>query len=205
MAAVVQAPTEAAALYEARKIAGACTYASSKPCPRSPEDGAQLCRHHLHRERRRKRLSARRLRQERRDAGRCAEGCGAKSETYRCAACAIRLNRIPPSAGVPAGVDKPAEDRAWRAGTHESDATTKRYRGRARRGKPPAARTDDEDLRYAVEAIEQSRKALAYAYSPAVAQLPRIQREAAKRAALAHVGHANRFLDELLERHKIAR
>jgi hypothetical protein len=191
--------------YEQRKVDQVCTYPSRVPCSRPLAEDSQLCERHLRRARRSKRDSARRVRADRRELGLCADGCGARSARYRCAACSIRTGRIP-TTGVDTTVDNsPAPDRQWRAGTHESDATTKRYRGRAKRGKPPAATLDDQDLRDAIDALEKARRALTYARSPEVVALPRIQRESALRAALDYVKYAGRFEDDVLDRNKISR
>ena len=194
----------AAQLYESRKLAHECTYPSKVTCPRAPEAGAQLCPVHLRRKRKSDARSAKRRRADRKAKGLCRD-CGKKSPRTVCHACSIAQGRVPTTMGRIVVGNTPAPDRQWRAGTHESDATTQRYRGRAKRGKPPAALIDDQDLQYAIEALQKARAGLALASSPEVAQLPRLQREAAKQAALAYVRYAGRFEDEVLDRNKMSR
>lgn len=180
--------------YYGRKADERCTQ-----CGRPASGDAQLCARHLRRKRaadRRWRAAARQLE---RAAGRCAEGCGRKSATYRCPVCLIRLGRIP-TVGVDPGVviQDTADGDRWRA-----DANGwQRYRGRGRRGKPPAGANDDLDLRYALDAIERGKAGLVYARSDAVKALPRVQRREAMLAAIAHLELASRFLDEVVDRGK---
>jgi hypothetical protein len=75
----------------------------------------------------------------------------------------------------------------------------RRFRGGPRRGPHGAAKTSDEDLHLAITTLVDAREDLAAAY-----QLPtseRRQRREAFRAALAKVGLAGRFVDQVVMKH----
>lgn len=184
-------------MHYSRKAGEQCTRLG---CGAAPVGDAQLCERHLADARESNRQSMRRTRQTRRADGLCAECGKVKSETYRCAGCAVRLGRIP-STGVDGGVDvEVSEEERWR---RDNDGWA-RYRGRMRRGKPPVADTDREDLEYAMRSLQRALEGLAYARRPEVAALPRIQRAAVEAEWVAHVGHAARFCEDIQDRHKAA-
>jgi hypothetical protein len=182
--------------YLARKLEPKCTRPG---CDQPPAEDTQLCSRHLAKARRASRLSHRRRRRQRRDAGRCACGCGLKSATWYAPACAIRLNRIPASAVNPDVNHQPdqgAPDR-WR---RDNDGW-QRFRGRSRRGNPPAGAKDDADLDEMLKLIERARVSYQYARSAEVAKLGTIQRQAAVDEADAIVALIARFADGVLTRH----
>lgn len=183
------APSRERTRYEEHKLAGICTRGA---CDQPAEDGFQLCPRHRARVNRAQRMSAKRIRSDRRAAGNCIQ-CGEPSKTSLCPACVIRTNRVKPTTAVDASVDQGDQ---WRR-----DASGwERYRGKGHRGAPSAAINDDQDLRAAVEELERGRIALAYAHSDAVRQLGRISRRNARDAAAAILAMAARFITEVVER-----
>lgn len=180
--------------YAERQAASRCVYSSR--CKRQLADGADLCDRHLKRKRRVQRTSAKEARDNNRTLGLCAF-CPTKSATYRCAACAVKHGQTP-SLRVASGVDAAPQSDQWRK---DNDGWA-RYRGKGRRGAPAAGVNDEQDLRDAEKALEAGRKALAYARSPEVQALPRIQRASVRREATAFLAHAARFLDEVVERNE---
>lgn len=181
--------------YMEKKLAGICTW---HRCTREPADGALLCAKHLAKHRKGDAKRKRDVRAARRDAGLCAF-CENKSDTYRCPTCAVKSNMIPRSS-VRGSVspDGGAASDPWRK---DGDGWA-RYRGQGRRGAPTAATNDEQDLHAALETFERGRAALAYAYSPEVAALPRIQRRSVRDEATALLALAARFLDDIVERNR---
>ena len=192
--AVPGAVPDRAADYQERKLDRRCT---RYRCKAQAVDGSQLCKRHGAADRKANASSHRRLRRERRDAGLCACGCGQKSPTWLAPSCAIRLGRVPRSAVPPA-----VPNRGGRSGgVWRDDADGwNRFRGRGRRGAPPAGANDESDLRMILVAIQRGTEGLAYARSPAVQQLGRISRQAALNESAALFAHAARGLDDLVER-----
>ena len=174
--------------YVARKLRiGTCTRCGVDGLP--PD--ASMCEQCLTKHRKQTLRSVRKLRRSRAAAGKCRY-CGVPG-VARCAACKKKQGRIPTvggSAGGSAGQDK------WR---RDNDGW-ERYRGKGQRGAPSAAVNDDQDLISALKAFEAGRKALAYAHSPEVAALGRIQRKGARAAAAAQLALAARFIDDIVER-----
>lgn len=76
----------------------------------------------------------------------------------------------------------------------------KRYRGKGRRGPRAAGVTDEADLRDAEKALEAGRLALAYARSPEVKAMPRIQRAGVKQEAVAKLALSAGLLAEVVQR-----
>jgi hypothetical protein len=182
-----------AAIYLERKLAGLCVY---HRCGTPPADGAQLCLHHLAKQRKRDAKYKAKLRARRRESGLCAF-CLAKSKTYRCLACLVKAGFAARRKSVPCSVDKSARIAA-RTVMHHDGRT--RYHGQNRRGQQPRAQLDDQDLAEAISRLQRAKDGLAAARSPEAQLLPRIQREDAERAALAQLELAGRFLDDVGER-----
>lgn len=183
------APSREQTRYEEHKLAGICTRGA---CDQPAEDGFQLCPRHRARVNRVKRMSAKRVRAKRLDAGQCIQ-CATPSRTSLCPGCVIRTDRVKSTTAVDQNVDQSDQ---WRR-----DASGwERYRGKGHRGAPSAAINDDQDLRAAVEELERGRIALAYAHSDAVRQLGRISRRNARDAAAAILAMAARFITEVVER-----
>lgn len=180
--------------YLERKAAQQCTRPG---CERPLAPGSGLCARHLRKNRRAaaRSLAARRSRE--REAGRCAEGCGRKSETYRCMPCCIRLGRIP-TVGVNRGVNNNPRQPGgvWRDDVNGWN----RFRGRGKRGAPPAGANDEFDIRMIFDAIQKGTAQLAYARSPEVQQLGRITKQAELDCAAGYYAHAARGLDDLVDR-----
>lgn len=181
--------------YQARKESGRCT----RPGCAATAGDTVLCDQHAADARDRNRRSQSRTRAARAALGLCVQ-CGAKSRTYRCLACRARL--APPSRSDHNGADNTppqAEVDRWRP---DPGTNWRRYRGKARRGKPPDALLDDQDLSFAVEELSRAKDGMAYARSDEVRALPKIQRDGVKQAALDRLKLSKRWIDEILERHK---
>jgi hypothetical protein len=178
--------------YYQRKVDGTCTRCGKEPATEDSLLGERC----LARERRRVKRAVRRLRARRKKEKRC-RGCDRKSETARCPACHIRADRIPSTGSNHTGNHPVAEPRGvWR-----DDANGwHRFRGRGRRGAPPAGANDEGDLRMILVAIQRGTEALAYARSAEVQAMGRITRQAAVNEAAALLGHAERGLEELRDR-----
>ncbi len=198
--------------YYERKAAGLCTSCGE---PAAPD--RQQCQPHLDAAREASRVSKERSRQECRDQGLCATGCGRKSDTYRCLVCDIRAGRIP-TEGVHSGVHdarpRPVEQRLERDSTAGSGVTTgvrlrNRFAGRGgaegRRGAPSREQLDVDILRDATFSeieIAKFKRAFALAMSPEVASMPRVQRDAVRSEAAGIAAYAARFLDDIVDRLK---
>lgn len=181
--------------YQARKESGRCVHPG---CDEPASEDSVRCVAHAADQRKRTRRSLRRTRRALAEAGRCVV-CRRKSSTYRCAGCSAREGRIP-TVGANNGDNQPPSTPAkWRV---DPGTNWNRYRGKAKRGKPPTALLDDQDLDFAVEEILRAKAALAYARSEAVAALPKIQRDGVLAAALGRLDVAERWLDEVRGRHK---
>jgi hypothetical protein len=160
-------------------------------------DGASECRRHLKAKRRRAKLYQQRLRDRRTASGQCG-GCGTpRKPGARCAVCAARRPERIPVEAIDAVVDDGRRD-AFR---RDNDGW-KRYRGKGRRGPPAAAVNDEQDLADATKALERGRQALAYARSPEVQALPKIQRAGVRNEALAHLGLVARTVEEVAARNR---
>jgi hypothetical protein len=180
--------------YYDRKLGGKCTY--STRCRRPLADGSQLCDRHLRKERRRVSVANKKARVNNRSLGMCAF-CPTKSGTYRCPACAIKHGQSP-TVRTADGVTATAPD-PWR---RDKDGW-ERYRGKGKRGAPPAALNDEADLRRAFESLERGRNAIAYARSAAVAELPRIQKQDALAAATSILAMSAQFTWSVVERNRV--
>lgn len=193
--AVTVVVTVDAELYQQRLEANECTYSTA--CRRSAADGTAYCPRHLKKTRKRVAARMEQIRDQREAAG-LWRSCGhPKKLGQRCAVCAAkRPERIVDDA-VTASVTAHQTDPFRR----DSDGW-KRYRGKGRRGAPGAAVNDEQDLHDATKALERGRQALAYARSPEVERLPRIQKRAVLNEALAHLGLAGRTLGEVTQRNQ---
>ena len=128
------------------------------------------------------------------EAGKCAT-CRKPSETYRCPACRVAENCNLPTTGVATSVAITGDQ--WR---EDSDGW-KRFRGRGKKGRVGAQADDALDIAEALKCIERGKEALAYAFSPAVAETGAISRRAALNAATAPFRLAVRFLEDVCDRH----
>jgi len=147
-----------------------------------------------------------RWRAKRRDAKRCVD-CGVRSKKRRCRKC-VRKKR-----GVTArrrGVDQNPARKPQLVAKLEVDArypdgrVRMREVGRGTRGAPNRQQLEADDVRNLKFAMRELEKAI-----PAVEaanaiddNLPRIQREAARRDALAPADLASRLIEETLDRNK---
>jgi len=161
-------------------------------CRNAPAEDSDLCPGCRERARAANRAWAAARRAKRKRARRCRD-CGRPARRARCQACRIVVGQAPKR-----GVDSRVETTP-RTRKHADGRT--RFHGQMRRGRQTNASLDAQDLADALKYVERGRAGLAYAASPEVQALPRIQREAAQRAALAQIALAVRLLEQPLERH----
>lgn len=160
-------------------------------------EGASRCARCAKRHRRQMRAANRSARSEARAKGLCAYCRKVKSETYSCAGCVIKRDRVPKKWKEKQNWAVEGAD-PWRA---DNDGWS-RFRGRGKRGAPPAQATDDSDLASALDAFEKGRAALLYARSPEVQVLGRIQKRSAMIEATSWLELAARFIDDVTDRCK---
>lgn len=193
--------------YAERKAGTECTRCSEPHTEDSP-----YCAAHLASEVERIRKAVAKLRADRRAGRRCID-CNKRSRRKRCRACHRRKR-----GGVTAkvqGVTQPKIPRpTWatdgarnqvRAITEADGRTRNRLVGRSRRGGIGNAANDELDVRLVQRELETAITALAYAHSPEVKAMPRIQARDILHAALARLNLAQRLLGEILARHKYLR
>lgn len=182
--------------YEQRKLDRRCTRCGVE----LPDDTEhQLCDEHLEAQRGYDRKSKSKIRAERRAAGQCAD-CGNDSETYRCAACLVRQNRIP-ATGVQIGVDKASRIAARLIPWENSPQNAGRLRLRGgEKGRRSIHEENRADFDLVEKEIVNARKAEAYLHTPAIAEAPRIQREAAWLEAKDKAALAVRYLVGIIKR-----
>lgn len=183
--------------YQARKESGLCVYPK---CPDACADDSVWCPAHRDMTRKHRRRSAKRVRSQLRDAGKCAR-CRRRSATYYCPGCSVRIGRVP-STGVANTVDNERRPHYRVDPAARGRREVQRYVGRARRGAPSAAILDEQDLEYAVEELKKAKAAIAYARSSVVQAMPKIQRDGVMAAAMGRLHAARRWVDEILARHK---
>lgn len=143
-------------------------------------------------------------RAQRRRRGECVD-CGVKSRKYRCKGCKKRRGEIKRRRGVdqakPSGFRTTVEVDA----RYSDGRVRQRYMGRGTRGAPNREQLEAEDVRTVeimVREASKGRDALAEA-GRLPQDMPRIQRAAARREALAAVGLAVRLGLEVMRRNGI--
>lgn len=176
-------------LYVQRQLAHQCVR-----CGQPAAEDSDFCQPHLDA----KRASARAYQARRRDARRrsrkCVD-CGKASKKRRCRSCWKK------SRGVDQEFRGVVKQELWRV---DPGTTWNRFRGKGRRGRltrEEQAEEDKRDARFAIAEIEKFIDSVSIVISPAVQNLPRIQRDEAKRRAAQYLGTAGRFLDELMDRY----
>jgi len=186
--------SQAGNLYEDRKLDGKCTRCGS------PADGdSLLCVPHREADLKYQRKSKKKLRRQRRKEGRCAM-CGCKADLYRCLPCQAK-HCASSVTGVSDGVQKFDEqlERIRSRTFLEADGRV-RYRGRERRGRQSVADLDSKDLALVRTYLAKYEAAIDYARRPEAADVPRIQRDEAVRAANDYLRLAGRFANDILVR-----
>jgi hypothetical protein len=181
--------------YHERKERSICTRPG---CNADPADDSNECPPHRDDSRTRKARSKRRKRSKWRRLKRCMT-CGRKRLRGRkhCAKCTARLGYTKAARG-----DKSVDNERDRQFTNamETDGWTRsRYRGQGKRGRQSTVQIDDQDLRYAIDAIQKAKNRLMFVSD---AEMPRSERQDAIRAALAQAAHGVRFVEEVLDRHR---
>jgi hypothetical protein len=187
--------------YHERKERQICTY------PGCPDDAGETgeCDRHTARSRRRKRRWKRQQLARQKTLlkiwarkRRCLR-CGAKrvSGHEHCTKCLVAIGTAPIVSGDKQ-VDK--QQRIAAATTIDADGRN-RYRGQAKRGRQSVAQLDDQDLRFALEALQKARDGIAWLSTVADGAMSKNEKQDAIGAALAHAIHSSRLVDDVLERH----
>ena len=173
------------------------TLCTVRYCKRSRWREGQKCRKHTLAGRKADRKYRRRVRAELEASAKCGTCESPKKPGQRCPVCRVRRDRV---TATDAAVDNKVDDSKdpWR---RDNDGW-KRYRGKGKRGSPGVAASDELDLKIATDAVERGRKALAYARSPEVAALPRIQRRGVIAEATSLLAHAARAIDDVVDRYQ---
>ena len=175
--------------YEARKVAGRCVQIG---CNALAGDQNVRCDHHAELNRKSRRRSQSR-RRERLGFGRCFK-CGKQSSTYLCPACSVLRGRLPTlGASNQASNQRP---KIWRA---DPGTNYVRYRGRAKRGKPPAVLSDLQDIDEALKELNLVRSSMVLAHNDA--GLSKRERHDLIEASMHRIDRAERWLDELRGRY----
>lgn len=179
--------------YKARQAEQWCVYSCA--CPRRaagyPDATHNFCDRHRLKVQKKQAKAKRKQRAALAEASKCIV-CRKPSPTYRHPECRIRDGSFLPRASVASGV---VADPFRKDGDGWA-----RYRGKGRRGAPMASVDDDQDLERAIGHVTRGREAMAYARSPEVTKLGRIQQAGAMRAALAELLLAARFLESVVDR-----
>lgn len=194
--------------YQARKERGVCTYPG---CPEPAREDAGTCEKHGERKARTKRRLRKRRKKlakillARRIAKKQCVRCGGKrlSGEEHCANCLLAVGDIATKAQLVRGKARGKKAERIEINTSIDKDGRSRYRGQGKRGRQSVAAVDATDLAYASDAMKRGVDGLAYSRSSTVAQLPRIQREDLKKASLAELLLARRFLDDVLARHRV--
>lgn len=170
----------------------------------------QLCDRHLAAARKANAASMARSRATLRANGLCAEGCGRKSQRYRCATCRPTTARNPGVDGGVYGAVNRNRTRSrsegvngkssWSWRTETDGRRRKRGTGRGHRGAPTTQETDGFDLRTLTAELERAMVDYAAYWSNENQDLPKIQRSNALRSALGHLELLGRTTEELVER-----
>jgi len=188
---------------EDRKVAGVCTYDG---CGEDADDESVECPKHRRKSARRKarwrkakRKLARKLLAKRIQKKLCMR-CGRKrlSGHDHCAKCFIAIGE-----GVHVVCPKNGDKKSARITANTSiDADGRsRYRGQGKRGQPKRGAIDAKDLGYALDALGRGVKGLAFADALEGTALTKAQRVEARGEALAQLDQAQRFIEDVLDRH----
>jgi hypothetical protein len=181
--------------YQERKEAGICTRAGcsklageeSNECPRHQRDSQKRRRRH--------RMKARRLWAKKRLCLRC----GGKRAFGRkwCGRCLVREDRARTSAG-----DKQRDNKDDRTtDVLEADGYARsRYHGQSRRGQQKRHQLDAQDIDEAIERLQRAKRGVLLAAEAEEQQMPRVQRDEIRLAAMAQAALAGRFVEEILDR-----
>jgi hypothetical protein len=181
--------------YERRKTAGECTRCQADV--RALDN--QLCGPCREYAKVKTAASTKRLRANRRLKKQCARCGGPSPDRYECARCSGVNPTVNPHARSRHSVIHAARTRAV---TEGDGRTRNRGVGRGKRGHPSRADEDAWCLRTLQKEIGLAVAAVEASHSPAVALLPRFQRDAVVQDALSHLELLERQLEELVDRLK---
>jgi hypothetical protein len=187
--------------YHERKVMGLCTYPG---CSARVDDHNECTKHRAGTAKRKAKWRAKRARIARklirhwRKKKRCL-GCGGKrlSGEDHCAKCTVAIGAAQLVVSQQAGQK---EARIEAATTVDADGRW-RYRGQAKRGRQSVAQLDDQDLRFALEALQKARDGIAWLSTVTDSAMSKNEKHDAVSAALAHATHASRLVDDVLDRH----
>lgn len=186
-------------LYAARKESGLCVRCGVKL---ASDSMSLFCDPHAADNRRRAAAAQRKVRGERRKAGRCIY-CGGAADGIRCPAHQVKRT-ITKTLAVNKVVSKLGELSARferiRAQTILGEDGRTRYHGQLRRGRQSLARLDEKDIDTAITELLKAKDGLRLARAPKNAKLPRIQRKEADHAALSMAHLAIRVVMDALVR-----
>ena len=166
-------------------------------CKEQALPDSDFCGPHRDDERRRAREGAKKRREGFRAKGKCVD-CGRRSKKWRCDRCHKQSREQKTGRGVTArtqGVTP--KDEIWRV---DPGTNWNRYRGKGRRGRltrEEQALEHERDLDWAIAKLEEFRPEVHRLITPAVLELPRIQREAEQRKAASKLAEAMRFIEGL--------
>jgi hypothetical protein len=215
--------TEALDLRIRKRIASLCMDCAS------PAVDSDYCEKHYAKAKARDSKARRSERRKRAEQGLCRDGCGKRVPKRRRSDGALMLTRcvgckkehtakqserraargvVGSGRGVIGDDADPALDPRWRADPNKyGDLVWNRYRGKGRRGRltrEEQAEEDKRDARFAIAEIEKFIRAVDVVISSAVQDLPRIQRDAARRQAADPLRFAGRLIDDLADRYGAA-
>jgi hypothetical protein len=195
-----------------KRLSRVCVYSgcADAAAPNStycaPHDAHERGRHAVRQKRYRQRLAA---------AGRCGV-CGDKVKrrrkpdgswlVQRCKECKQYRKQVVTGDDLVVTGDSAPKRGIWRTEADQrperAGQTTTRYVGHARRGRLTFAEQIDErirDLAFAKQEIDKAARLLSRLKDAQITELPKIQRDAACREAVAPAGFASRILDGVVE------
>ena len=180
----------------AKRLAHECLRCTDQALPDS-----DFCLTHRDDNRRRAREGAQKRRQGFRHSGKCVD-CGRRSKKWRCPKCYRKFDeRRRPERSVKSPSAIVSKDELWRV---DPGTTWNRYRGKGRRGRltrEEQAAEDKRDLRWAIAKLQAFESEIDRLITPAVIELPRIQREAERRKAASPLAEARRFIEQLEDKY----
>lgn len=197
----------------AKRIAGTCLH-----CSEPAMEDSDYCAPHDARERGMRANRQRRLRQRRADAGLCVAGCGRKVAKRRrpdgsvqlreCRVCAkahrerSRRARVRNAEARAVTSSRPGFRLTVEASPDGVARARLRYHGKGSRGRMSNAVIDQQDLDEAIQSVERGARALALYHGDEGRALPRVQRDEVREEGLDYLRQAQRWLDEVIERHE---
>jgi hypothetical protein len=180
-------------------------------CKRPADQDSEFCLKHEQDQRRYNREYDRRRRAEWDKNKRCMR-CGASKrhpDSKWCAPCLIRLDRMRRGMRADHKLQLENADR-WRADPNrDGDLSWNRYRGKGRPGRltrEDQAKEDKRQILWAIAKLEEAYKGIDDCLAPAIADLPKFQRDAERRQRVSDpIEFAGRLSDEVADKYKGSR